>query len=388
MMVLPCHKTTGGLYSAILVLSFALDPVPPAMTTLSRPPLLSLLLVVAAAGGFPITSPADEPVPAELEYRVVRRIPLKGETGWDYLAVDGKARRIYVTRSTRVDVLDADSGDLVGEIAGTEGVHGVALAPALGRGFTSNGRSDSVTIFDLKTLAVIGTVKTGANPDAIIFEPTTKRVFVFNGRGKNATVFEAESGKVAGEIPVGGKPEFAAVDGAGTVFVNVEDTNELLPINAKTLAVKGRWPLGPGIDPTGLAINAKSHRLFAGCGNKLLVVLDFDTGRVVTTLAVGAGVDAVETDPNTGGIFTSNGVDGTLTVARMEAPDKFSVLDTVVTQKGGRTMAYDPETRHIFIVAAQYAPPVSPTPEAPRPSRTIVPGSVVLLELAPVAEVR
>lgn len=358
------------------------------MLSLPRP-LSCLFLLVALVGS--VTTPptrADESIPPELKYRITRRIPLKGENGWDYLAIDTKARRIYVTRGTRVDVLNTDTGELVGEVADTPGVHGVALAPALGRGFTSNGRNDTVTIFDLKTLAVIGTVKTGSNPDAIIYEPVNKRVFVFNGRGQNATVFEAETGKIAGEIPVGGKPEFAAVDGAGTVFVNVENTNEILPINAQTLTVKGRWPVAPGTDPTGLAINAKAQRLFAGCGNKTLVVLDSRTGKVISTLEIGAGVDAVEADPNTGGIFTSNGIDGTLTVARMESPEKFSVVDTVATQRSGRTMAYDAETRHIFVIAAQFAPSPTPTPEVPRPPRTIEPGSVVLLELSPVAEVK
>lgn len=345
-------------------------------------------LLVATVSFLPAPARAADEVPADLKYRVIRRLPLEGETGWDYLIASGEKRRLYITRGTHVSVLDADSGDVVGKVADTPGVHGVALAPALGRGFTSNGRDDTVTVFDLKTLAPITKVKTGANPDAIIYEPTTRRVFVFNGRSKDATVIDAERDTVAGGFPVGGKPEFAAVDGAGMVYVNVEDTNEVLAIEAKSMTVKSRWPLAPGTDPTGLAIDPKSRRLFVGCGNKQLVILNADNGKVVTTLEIGAGVDAVEFDALAGGIFTSNGVDGTLTVGRMDTPEKFRVVDTVPTQKGGRTMAFDPWTRHIFIVNAKYGPPPAATTEQPNPRPAILPGSVSLLELAPVAEVR
>ena len=350
---------------------------------------LSLPLILAGFGLPPAsTARAADEIPPELKYRVLRRVPLEGETGWDYLVASGEKRRLYVTRGTHVSVLDADSGDVVGKVADTPGVHGVALAPALGRGFTSNGRDDSVTIFDLKSLAPIGKVKTGANPDAIIYEPVTRRVFVFNGRSKDASVIDAERDTVLGTLPVGGKPEFAAVDGAGMVFVNIEDTNELLAIEAKSMTIKSRWPLAPGTDPTGLAIDPKSRRLFVGCGNKQLVVVNADTGKVVTTLDIGAGVDAVEFDALVGGIFTSNGVDGTLTLARQESPEKFRGVDTVPTQKGGRTMAFDSWTRHIFIVAAKYGPPPAATAEQPNPRPPILAGSVSLIELAPLAEVR
>jgi YVTN family beta-propeller protein len=351
-------------------------------------PLSILAIVISAALSTPRSAHADDPIPPEFKYRIVRRIPLKGETGWDYLTVDEKARRLYVTRGNFVSVLDADSGEVVGEIPDTPGVHGVALAPSLGQGYISNGRDNSVTVFDLRTRAVVTQLKAGENPDAIIFEPVSQRVFAFNGRSHNATVIDAANNKVIGEIAVGGKPEFAAVDGRGTVFVNVEDTGEILKIDAKSMTVKARWPIAPGTEPTGLAIDAKNSRLFAGCGNKKLVVLDATTGRVVTTLDIGAGVDAVEFSPPIGGIFTSNGADGTLTVARTTSPEKFEVVDTVPTQKSGRTMALDPWTRHIFVIAATYGPPPSPTPDQPRPRPSIMPGTVVLIELAPQAEVR
>ena len=349
-----------------------------------RPAILIALLAPLPA---PVAR-ADGSIPPEFRYHVVRRLPLKGDTGWDYLTVDDKARRIYVTRGNFVSVHDADTGDAVGEIADTPGVHGVALATALGRGYISNGRDNSVTVFDLKTRALVTKVKTGENPDALVYEPSTQRVFVFNGRSKNATVIDAESNTVAGEFAVGGKPEFAVADGQGAVFVNVEDTSEILKIDAQSMTVKNRWPLAPGTDPTGLAIDVKNARLFAGCGNKKLIVMDAKDGRIINTLDIGAGVDAVAFDPPTGGIFTSNGVDGTLTVARLNSPEKFEVVETVETQRSGRTLAFDSGTRHIFIVAAKFGPPPAPTAEQPHPRPPILLGSVVLLELAPLTGVR
>ena len=341
---------------------------------------LSLLGTLAATLG---AKAAPLPTDAAPKYRLLRKIPLKGETGWDYLSLDAAARRLYVTRGIGITVLDVDRGEVVGEIADTPGVHGVALAPDLGRGFTSNGRDDSVTIFDLKTLATLGKAKTGANPDAIIYEPVTRRVFVFNGRGQSATVLEGASGQVAGEIPVGGKPEFAAVDGAGRVFVNVEDTNELLAIDAKTMRIAARWPLGPGVEPTGLAIDRAHKRLFAGCHNQLLVAVDAESGRVVATAPIGKGVDAVEYDPETATVLTSNGSEGTLTVIHQDAPDAYRVTDNAATQKSGRTMALDSKTHHVFVIAASFGPPPSPSPGTSTPRPPITPGSVVLFEMEP-----
>jgi DNA-binding beta-propeller fold protein YncE len=350
-------------------------------------PLLVLGLASIVLGRIPAAR-AEEPVPPALKYRVIRQIPLKGDTGWDYLTVDDKARRLYVTRGSFVSVHDADTGEVVGEIADTPGVHGVAVAPAHDHGFISNGRDNSVTVFNLKTLAVVTKLKAGENPDAIVYEPVTHRVFAFNGRSKNATVIDAERNTLAGEFAVGGRPEFAVADGKGAVFVDVEDTNEILRIDAKSMSVKARWPLAPGAEPTSLAIDPTTRRLFVGCSNKKMIVMDAGTGRILATLEIGAGVDAVAFDSLAGGIFSSNGVDGNLTVARMASPEKFEVVDTVETRKGARTMAFDPYTRHIFTITAQFGPPPTPTPDQPGTRPKIIPGSVVLLELAPLAEVR
>jgi DNA-binding beta-propeller fold protein YncE len=290
-------------------------------------------------------------------YHVAKHIPIKGEGGWDYLIVDDHARRLYLSHSTHTVVLDADSAEVVGDIPDTQGVHGIALAPDLGRGFTSNGKSNSVTIFDLKTLKTLGTAKTGTNPDAIIYEPVTRRVFAFNGRSKDATVINANDNSVVSTFPVGGKPEFAAVDGLGSVFVNVEDTSELLHIDAKDMKVLHRWPLAPCKEPTGLAIDVKSHRLFAACDNEMMAVVDASSGKVVATPKTGEGADAAAFDPDSKYAFSSNGESGTLTVLHQDSADTYSVVENVPTKKGARTMALDAKTHNIFLPAADMVPP-------------------------------
>lgn len=319
---------------------------------------------------------------AKTGYHVAKEIkesPLQGEGGWDYLAVDAAARRLYVTRSTKVVVLDADKGTVIGEIPNLSGVHGVAVAGDLGRGFISNGRSSAVTIFDLKTLGVIGEVKTtGENPDAILYDPPSGRVFAFNGRSGNATVLDAKTGTVVGTIPLGGKPEFATTDLAGTVFVNIEDKSEVVALGAKDLAVKDRWPLKPCEEPTGMAIDRKHHRLLIGCSNKLAAVVDFKTGKLVTTLPIGEGVDGTAFDPATGYGFSSNG-EGTLTVIHEDSPDRFTVVETVPTHRSARTIALDEKTHSLFLSAAELGPAPAPTAEQPHPRPTIVPGSFVVL---------
>jgi YVTN family beta-propeller protein len=319
---------------------------------------------------------------AKTGYRVAKEIkeaPLQGEGGWDYLAVDAAARRVYVTRSTKVVVLDADKGTVVGSIPDLSGVHGVAVAPELGRGFISNGRSGVVTIFDLKTLGVLGEVKsTGENPDAILYDPFSGRVFAFNGRSGNATVLDAKTNAVAGTVALGGKPEFATTDLAGTVFVNIEDKSEVVALGAKDLAVKGRWPLKPCEEPTGMAIDRKHHRLLIGCSNKLAAVVDYEHGKLVTTLPVGSGVDGTAFDAETGLGFSSNG-EGTLTVIKEESPDQFSVVETVPTKKSARTIALDEKTHTLFLSAAELGPPPAPTADQPHPRPSIVPGSFEVL---------
>jgi DNA-binding beta-propeller fold protein YncE len=309
-------------------------------------------------------------------YQVVKTIPVAGEGGWDYVGIDSAARRIYVSHATKVVVLDADTYATVGEIADTQGVHGIAVAPDLGRGFTSNGRASTVTIFDLKTLKPIATVNTGKNPDAILYDPASKRVFTFNGASKDATVFGAADGVVAATIPLDGKPEFAASDGKGNVFVNNEDTSELMEIDAQSMKVTHRWSMKPCDSPSGLAIDPEHRRLFAGCENKMIAVVDADSGKVVATPPIGQGVDATAYDPGTGFVLSSNG-EGTLTVIKQEGPDKYTVVENVPTKKSARTMGLDIKTHNVVLPAADFLPPK----EGERRG-AMKPGSFVLLVVA------
>jgi DNA-binding beta-propeller fold protein YncE len=351
--------------------------------------ILSCLLV---AGTLACAS-AKAPVPAAAApstaaaapqgYHMLREIPLGGEGGWDYLTLDSAARRLYISRGTRVSVLDVDSEKPVGEIPGTEGVHGIALVPDLHRGFTSNGRSSTVTIFDTRTLAVSGTVKvTGENPDAILYDSGSRRVFTFNGRGKNATAIDAASGEVAGTVPLDGKPEFAAADGQGRVFANIEDKNEIAVIDSRALRVEKTWPLAGCEEPTGLAMDRAHRRLFTVCHNKNMLVLDSETGRIVASLPIGQGVDAAAFDSGTSLAFASNG-DGTLTVIQEEGPDSFRVVQNAATQRGARTMALDEKTHRVYLATAQFGPPPEAAPGQPRPRPPMVPGSFKILVVGP-----
>jgi DNA-binding beta-propeller fold protein YncE len=254
-----------------------------------------------------------------------------------------------------VVVLDADTGAIVGDIPDTQGVHGIALAPALGRGFTSNGRANTVTVFDLKSLKPIQTVETGGeNPDAIFFDAATKRVFTFNGKSKNATAIEAESGKVLGMLEVGGKPEFAAGSGDGYVFANIADKSELVKIDAQKLTVVGRWPLAPCKEPSGLAMDPHHRRLFAVCDNNVMAVVNADTGIVIATPTIGDEPDAAGFDPEAQLVFSSNGRSGTLTVIHEDSPNQFKVIENVPTKKYARTMAFDSGTKNIFLPIADF----------------------------------
>jgi DNA-binding beta-propeller fold protein YncE len=345
---------------------------------------LTLALAAGAACGLYLTlsAPPAGAAPESSGYHMLPEIAVGGEGGWDYITVDPAARRVYVSHSTKVVVLDADKGSPVGEITDLSGVHGIALAPDLGRGFISNGRSATVTIFDLKKLTKLGEVKTGENPDAILFDPATHRVFAFNGRSGDATAFEAATGKVAGTIALGGKPEFATSDFKGTVYVNIEDKSEVVRIDPKKLTVTARWPLKPCEEPSGMAIDRKHHRLFVGCANKLMAILDAGSGKVITTEPIGEGVDANAFDPETGFAFSSNGGgDGTLTVVHEDSPDKFHVVENVATRKGARTMALDEKTHSVFLPTAQFGPAPAPTAEQPRPRPTLLPNTFVVLHL-------
>jgi len=316
--------------------------------------------------------------PPEAPLHTLKTLPIGGTGGWDYVTLDSTARRIYVPRSDRVMVLDLD-GKALGEIKGTDGVHGVALAPGLDRGFTSNGRSNTITIFRLSTLEILGQVKaTGEGPDAILFDAFTNRVFSFNGRGKNATVIDAAKGEVVGTIPFGHKPEFAATDLKGHVFVNLEDSAEVAVIDAKTLTIQKRWSIAPIEDPTGMAIDLRHNRLFIVGGNKLMAVVDASSGKVVATPTIGAGADAAAYDPDLGLVFSSNG-EGTLSVIRQEGPDKYAAAIQVPTRKSARTMALDEKTHRIYLPAADFSPSPAPSAETPRPRPTMVPDSFQLV---------
>lgn len=337
------------------------------------------ILAAAAALGVAIFTDAfllaASAAPGASGYKVIKTVPISGEGGWDYVYVDSDARRVYVSHATQVVVLDADSYEVVGSIPDTQGVHGIAIAPELGRGFTSNGRSNDVTIFDLKTLKPIGTVKTDANPDAIVYDSVSKRVFTFNGRGKNTTAINAADGTVAGTLALGGKPEFAVADGKGSIFVNNEDTSELIQVDSQKITERHRWPLAPCKSPSGLAIDRKNRRLFAVCDEKVMAVVNADTGKVVATPTIGEGVDASAFDPATQLVFASNG-EGTLTVVREDSPNKFTVVESVPTKRSARTMGLDLKTHNIFLPAADFDPP------APGERRgKMKPGSFVLLVL-------
>ena len=313
-------------------------------------------------------------------YKVVNTYKIGGEGSWDYLTADAATRRLYISRATHVIVLDLDSGKTIGDIADTPGVHGIALAPELGRGFISNGRESTVSIFDLKTLATSSKVKVGDNPDAILYDPATKRVFTFNGKSQDSTVIDATNGTVLGTIKLDGRPEFAATDGKGGVWVNIEDKSELVAIDANKLEVKTKWPLAPCTEPSGLSLDKKNRRLFVGCDNKMMAVVNADTGKVLATPAIGDGVDATAFDDESGLAFASCG-EGVLTVVREDSADRFSVAENIPTQQGARTLALDSKTHNVYVVTAKFGPPPAATVDNPHPRRTILPDSFVVLVL-------
>lgn len=320
---------------------------------------------------------------AQSGYHQIKKIPIGGQGGWDYLIADGPSGRVYVSHGTEVVAVDSKKGEVAGKITGLHGVHGIALATEFNRGFISNGQTGGVTIFDLKTLNKIGEdVPAGTNPDAIIYDPASKRVFAFNGRSANATAIDAEKGTVAGTVTLEGKPEFAAADGRGHVYVNIEDKAEIFDIDSKKLTVEHKWSIAPCEDPSGMAIDPKTRRIFSGCGNQKMAVTDADTGKVVATVPIGRGIDATAFDPGTGLVFNScGGGDGSLSVIHEDSADKYSVVEDVKTQRGARTMALDTATHRVYLSAVEFgpAPPAPPAGGAPaRP--TAVPDSFSLLE--------
>ncbi len=316
-------------------------------------------------------------------YHVVKTIPVGSEGGWDYATVDAAARRLYVSHASKVVVIDLDRDTVVGEIGDTPGVHGIAVATEFGRGYTSNGRDSSVTIFDLKTLTPIARVKvTGANPDAIHYDAASKRVFTFNGRSNNATALDAMSGVVVGTIALAGKPEFAQTDGKGRLFVNIEtDPGQIQVVDTKSLQVTKTYTLTGCDGPSGLSYDGATDRLYSVCGNSVMAVSNPTTGAVVTLLPIGAGVDAVSFDATSKLLFASNGGDGTMSVIRQESADRYTSLGNATTQRGSRTMTLDPTTHRVYMASVQYGPTPAPTAQQPRPRPTAVPGSFSVLVL-------
>jgi DNA-binding beta-propeller fold protein YncE len=339
-----------------------------------------LAMIFAALSAIPATLRAFPPAAPSTagEYRVLKTYEVGGEGRWDYLAYDPVGKRLFVTRESHVMVIDPTTGKVLGDIPDLQGVHGVAFAQNEGRGFISCGRSASAPIFDLKTRKVLGKVSTGENPDAIVYEPVTKCVFTMNGRGRSATAIDAATGKEVGTVDLGGKPEFSVADDAGKLFVNLEDKSEIVVLDPKALKVTARWSIAPGEEPSGMAIDVKNHRLFSVCDNKMMVVVDADTGKVLATPAIGEHPDAAIFDAESGLAFSSNG-DGTLTIVREESPSKFTIAQNVATMRGARTMAMDPETHHLFMPTAKFGPTPTPTKERPRQRPSILPDSFQII---------
>lgn len=334
--------------------------------------VLTLLLVTQLLG--------QTPKPGT-SLHVQKTLTVGGEGGWDYITLDSAAKRIYLPRGTRTTVLDLE-GKSLGEIPNTQGVHGVALAKDLDRGYTSNGRAGTVTVFKLSTLEVIKEVKvTGENPDAILYDAFTKRVFSFNGRGKNVTAIDATTDAVVGTIAVGGKPEFPATDGKGHLYLNIEDTHEVLRLDAMKLSVEKRWSLAPLEEPTGMAMDVVHQRLFIVGGNKLMAVVNAETGKVITTLPIGEGADAAAYDAAKGLVFSSNG-EGTLSIIHQDSPDAYSVLAQIPTRKGARTMALDETAHKLYLPTASFEPAPAATTENPRPRPKMAAGSFQIVVVA------
>lgn len=330
------------------------------------------------ASAVAVATIAAAPAPQGSGYRLLKKLTLGGEGGWDYLSADPVSHRLFISRGTHIMVVDAD-GNVVGDIPNLQGTHGAQIVNEIGRGFSSNGRSNSVTIFDLKTLAPINEVKLPAadGPDGFMYDPASNSVFVFNARSKDATAVNANTGEVAGTVPLGGKPEASQADGAGHAWVNIEDKAQLVEFDTKEFKVLNTWALPNCEEPTGMAIDTAHKRLFIGCHSKVMLVTDY-AGKVVASVPIGQGVDAASFDPATQFAFASCG-DGTITVAHEDSPDKYTIVETISTQRGARTMALDTANHRVFTVTSDFGPPPAPTADNPNPRPTQIPGTFVLL---------
>lgn len=311
---------------------------------------------------------------------LLKKTVIGGEGSWDYVSVSTEDRRLYVSHHNQVEVLNADNHEKIGVITNTNGVHGICAIPALGKGFITNGKTNNVTVFDLKTLKPLLQIATGEDPDALLYDPFSGRVFISNNDGKSVTAIDALTNKVIQTFNVGGNPEAAITDGAGTIYVNLEDANEIVVFDSKTLVIKNRFKLSPGEQPTGLAFDKQARRLFSTCRkNQLMVVIDADNGKVIARIPIGKMVDGAIFDDHSKLVVCSNG-DGTLTVVKELAPDKFEVVDTIVTARGAKTLAFDSKTEHLYTVTAQLGDTPAPTAANPKPRPSIVPGTFMLLE--------
>lgn len=337
---------------------------------------------VAAVLFFDILVPSHtvsgQEAPGKSGYHLVKKVKLRGSGGWDYLEVDPETHRIFISRATHVIVVDPIEGKVVGDIPNTQGVHGIALADNFNKGFTTNGRTSDSTVFDLASLRILGTAQTDKDSDAVIYDPFSKRVFTFNGDANTSTAIDAATGKTISTFPLGGGPEFGATDAKGKIFVNLEDKSALVKFDAKTLKIENTWPLAPCESPSGLAIDAANEILVVGCRNKLMEFVDGNSGKVISTVPIGQGVDANRFDTATGYAFASCG-DGTLTIAHEDSPQKFSAVETIQTQRGARTMAIDYATHAVYLVTADLGPAAVATTEMPHPRPTIVPDTFTLL---------
>lgn len=322
---------------------------------------------------------AAVPAVAQKSYKLADRVKLGGEGGWDYLTYDEKDNRVFITRGTHVMVVDAKTLKPTGDITGLQGVHGVALAHDLGKGYISSGGDNMLVIFDLKSLSVLDKVKVGERPDAILYDASAKRVYTFNAKTQDATVFDAKAGKVIGAVPLGGKPETGVADGKGNVYVNIEDHSEIVRIDTAKLTVAEHYPMAGCEEPSALAFDVAHRRLFAGCASKIVAVVDPDAGKLVTTVDIGSGVDAGAFNPKTQQIFMSCGGDGVVTVIHENSPDKYSLVQNVPTEKGARTMALDEASNTVYTVTAQF----DPTPPPAGQRRKILPDTFELLVVKP-----
>ena len=312
-------------------------------------------------------------------YHLLHTITIGGEGGWDFLTVDPAGERLYVAHGTQTEVIDLKTHKAIGVVPNTPAAHGVAVVPSANRGYVSCGRNNFCVMFDLKTLKNLGTIATGPKPDALFYDEFSKRVFAFSNEGGRSSVLDPATGQVVGTAELGGDVELPATDGKGHIFVNLEDKSEIVEFDAKTLAVLHRYPLAPGAEPTGLAFDVKNNRLFSACANEKLIVTDSQTGRQVAVLPIGKNVDGAAFDAATGNILTTNG-DGTLTVIHQDTPAKYTVVATIATAKGARTIAQDPKTHHFFTCTADLGPAPAATAETPNPRPSIVPGTFRVLE--------